>query len=75
MLRGLALGFALFLFDNFLAQFSFGGEGAAVDDAKGFFLFVLGVLIVGQVRFLSSFVHFNFSIGVFVWVAAGRERS
>ncbi len=50
MLRGLALGFAIFLFDNLLAQFSFGGEGAAVDDTKGFFLFVLGVLIVGQVR-------------------------
>ena len=50
MLRGLALRFALFLFDNLLAQFSFGGEGAAVNDTKRFFLLVVGVLIVRQVR-------------------------
>ncbi len=47
-LRGLALRFALFLFDNFLAQFAFGGEGAAIDDTKRFFF-----LVVRQGMFLS----------------------
>jgi hypothetical protein len=45
MLRSLAFRFALCFFDNFLAQFSFGGEGPPVDDAKFFFS-----LVVGQVR-------------------------
>src|SRR5258708_18710661 len=58
MLRGLAARFALFLFDGFLAQFSFGGERASVDDAEGFFF-----LVVGQGSFLSSCVLSKFSIG------------
>jgi len=40
--RRFALGFPLFFLDNFLAQVAFGSEGAAVDYAKGFFLFVVG---------------------------------
>jgi len=39
---GLALGFALFFFDDFLAQVTFRGKWAAVDYAKGFFLFMFG---------------------------------
>src|SRR5260370_181768 len=45
----LAPRFPLFLLDNFFAQFAFGGEGAAVDDAKSFFS-----LVVRQGRFLRS---------------------
>src|SRR5258708_26176188 len=59
MLGGLAARFAFFLFDGFLAQFSFGGERASVDDAEGFFL----LLVVGQGSFLSSCVLLKFSIG------------
>ena len=67
--RGLALRFALFLFDSFLAQFYFGGKGTPVDDSKGLFL-----LVVGQGAFLSS-VLVNFSIEALVWVAGvGQEK-
>jgi hypothetical protein len=40
-----ALGFALPFFHGFFAGFTFGGEGAAVDDAEGFFFVVL---MIGQ---------------------------
>jgi hypothetical protein len=40
---------------------AFGGEGAAVDDAKGFFLFV--IFMVGQGTFLSDFSHLQFITG------------
>src|SRR6266403_4138294 len=68
---GLALGFALFLFDNFLAQFSFGGEGTAVDDAKSLFLFVIGLLVVRQVRSSVVLWFLILALGVLVWVAGG----
>jgi hypothetical protein len=45
-LCGFALGFALFFFDGFRAELTFGGEGAAVDDAERFFVFF--VFMVGQ---------------------------
>ncbi len=51
MNSGLAASFPFLLFDDFLAQFSLGGERPAVDDAKCFF--VLLVLVVGQVDFPS----------------------
>jgi len=41
MLRGITAGFALLLFDNLLAEFTFRGEGAAIDDAKSLFWFVV----------------------------------
>jgi hypothetical protein len=47
---GLAASFPLLLLDDFPAQLSLWGEGPAVDDAK---CFVLLVLVVGQVDFLS----------------------
>src|SRR6266852_3169607 len=67
--RGSALRFPLLLFDNFLAQFAFGGEGAAVDDTKSFFF-----LVVRQGAILSSFELLNFSIGVLVWVAEHADQ-
>src|SRR6267154_1852874 len=57
-LRRLALGFPLFFLDDFLAQFPFGGEGAAVDYAKCFFRFV-----VGHSTFLSDLYHLQFITG------------
>ncbi len=67
--RGLSLGFALFFFDNFLAQFSLGSEGAAVDYAKAFFLFVVGLLVVRQVRSSVVLCFLILALGVLVWVA------
>jgi hypothetical protein len=51
MKGGVAASFPFLLFDDFLAQLSLWGEGPAVDDAKCFY--VLLVLVVGQVDFLS----------------------
>jgi len=48
----------LFFLDDFLAQFSFGGEGAAINNAKRFFLFV-----VGQGTFLAIWVACKFITG------------
>jgi len=41
MQRGFPLGFALLGLDHFLPQFTLGGEGAAIDDSKGFFVFLV----------------------------------
>jgi hypothetical protein len=52
MKNGLFVRLPLLFFHNFLAQFAFGGEGPAVDDAEGLFvLVVFVVLLVGQGRF------------------------
>ena len=45
MLEFFALGFAFFFLGGFFAKFAVGGKGAAVDDAKGVFFFVL---VIGQ---------------------------
>ena len=72
MKNGFAAGFALLFFDDFLAQFSFGGEGAAVDYAECFFvLFVFIVFGVGQGAFLRSYVSGNFSILALVLGSGG----
>jgi hypothetical protein len=68
--HGFAFGFALFLFDNFLAQFALSGEGATIYDTKRFFL-----LVVSQGVFLSRFVIYNFNIGAPVWVAVRATRN
>src|SRR5712664_1926151 len=57
-LRRLPLGFPLFFLDDFLAQFAFGGKRTAVDNAKRFFLFV-----VGQGTFLSDLSLVEFITG------------
>src|SRR5258708_29836451 len=57
-LRRLPLGFPLFFLDDFLAQFPFGSKRAPVDNAKCFFLFV-----VGQRAFLSDLSRLQFITG------------
>src|SRR6266700_5301595 len=54
----LALGFPLFLLDDFLAQFPLGSKRATVDNAKRFFLFV-----VGQGTSLSKLYRLQFITG------------
>jgi hypothetical protein len=58
-------------FDNFLAQFTFGVEGAAVNDAKSLFLFMVGQ---GDNSF-DNYVLLNLSIRLRVWVADRRVRA
>jgi hypothetical protein len=63
MKNGFAAGFSFLFFDDFLAQFSFCGEGSAVDHAERLFVvLVFFVFGVGQVNFLRSCVSGNLSI-------------
>jgi hypothetical protein len=59
--RRLPLGFPLFFFNDFLAQFAFGGKRAPVDYAKRFFLFM--VFMFGQGAFLSDLYLLQFITG------------
>src|SRR5438445_158518 len=54
----LGLGFRLFFLDDIFAQFSLGGKRAAVDNAKCFFLFM-----VGQGAFLYELSRLQFITG------------
>jgi nucleoside triphosphate diphosphatase len=77
--RGLALGFALrfafFLLDNFLAKIAFRRKWPAIDDPeRRFFLFLIGMLLFGQVTILLSHVLSQFSIALHLWVAQALEH-